>query len=548
MKKSIFYEILVSNKKYICIITFFMGISTFLGYAIPYFFKILVDNLTNFEIKDYFFILGLTIIISVVLYISSIIAEKYFVIFSENFTYNLQKKIIKKMYNSKPRIFNEYTINDFIRIVISDIYELKETLSSYIFQIINLTIRVFSLIFFLSKINIVISSILIMWYLFFYLYTKRFSNKVYISQIKERDEYSNIISRYKDIILGHIDSKFLFSIDEFLKSMDNVFNKYLKTSIKLNINQTGYRSLTTFSEFGTILILILYYLLTSKSNDSLTSIMTLFIYSGYIFPVIQQIFWLQNSKSRINGLLEPINNILKTEYEKSRYNKKISINKIDKIKLDNFGISLDNNKIIENFNFEFLKGNVYIIKGPSGCGKSTLLKSMLNLIDFSGKIYINEEDINNIDISSYYKRIIYIPQDIFIFNDTIINNIVFFNKNYDNSKINKIFKSLKLNKLQERLKENSGESGLEKISGGEKKRIGLARALFQINQKDIVILDETFSNLDEESKFYSLNEILKSSKDKILILTTHDKKLEEKIKEVRNISIINLGCFSRSDT
>ena len=186
--------------------------------------------------------------------------------------------------------------------------------------------------------------------------------------------------------------------------------------------------------------------------------------------------------------------------------------------------------IFENAQILFKKNNIYSISGESGSGKTSLLDliSGIHLLQ-KGNIKINGKEINRVDYQNNISNFIsYLPQNFFILNTTIIENILLDNKNKDIAKINNLLTSLNLdNFINDKSLSHEyklGERGSQ-ISGGQKQRLALARSLYK--NKKILLLDEFTSSLDKENEllvFKLLNEI---KKDKIIIISTHSQDLTQ---------------------
>ena len=180
-------------------------------------------------------------------------------------------------------------------------------------------------------------------------------------------------------------------------------------------------------------------------------------------------------------------------------------------------------KILEDVSFDIFKGQIIGINGTTGSGKSTLVDLILGLLKPNkGQILLNGEELNK---KSYENiNIGYVPQDTYISDDTIEENIGFNinKKDIDPTKIKEAIKSSNLddfiNNLPEKVNTYIGEDGV-RISGGQKQRIGLARALY--DDPNLLILDEATSALDNETEASIINEITKLKKDKIIIMIAH---------------------------
>ena len=176
------------------------------------------------------------------------------------------------------------------------------------------------------------------------------------------------------------------------------------------------------------------------------------------------------------------------------------------------------NPIISDFNFNFVEGKTYAIVGKSGCGKTTLLKCLLKLHEnYSGVISIGDKDIRNIAADDIYKYIGYVPQNAYIFNDTLKQNIKMYGE-YSDQDVKYIIDKTKLSELDQKCHGSLGDAA-SLISGGEKQRIALARAL--IRNPRVLVFDEPTTALDPTTRD-SINELIFSLQGYTRIVITHD--------------------------
>jgi ATP-binding cassette subfamily C protein len=224
----------------------------------------------------------------------------------------------------------------------------------------------------------------------------------------------------------------------------------------------------------------------------------------------------------------------------------------DQIKFENvfFLHENSNKKILQNIFLEIRLGQKVGFIGKSGAGKSTLIDLILGLIKPSkGKILIDDSNLD-CNLKGWQKQIGYVPQDIYLLDDTIRNNIAFgLNENEINQEA--ILKSIELSRLKDYVnslekKENTvvGNRGI-KVSGGQKQRIGIARALYH-NPK-ILILDEATSSLDTFNERKIMEEIYNTAGNMTLIIVTHRHKSVsscDKIYLLDNGKIIDEGKFA----
>ncbi len=179
----------------------------------------------------------------------------------------------------------------------------------------------------------------------------------------------------------------------------------------------------------------------------------------------------------------------------------------------NVSLGYDNHTIVENFSHTFVQGKKYAIIGTSGAGKSTIMKALLKGTDVTeGTITINNEDINNISLDSLCQNVLYIPQNTFLFEGTVRENINFFEENI------KTDEYVKLASLPEKmLDQKAGGDHGKQLSGGEMTRISVARAL--CSSAPIMIFDEPTSGLDPNTAKEIENLISKITGKTIFVIT-----------------------------
>lgn len=177
------------------------------------------------------------------------------------------------------------------------------------------------------------------------------------------------------------------------------------------------------------------------------------------------------------------------------------------------------NPVLEKINFDILKNQMVGIIGPSGSGKTTIVDLILRLFDpVLGNILLDGKDITKIALAKWRSHIGYVPQDVFLLNDTIENNIRFYDSTISQQDIKDALQMANLADFVETLPNGlatiTGERGLL-LSGGQKQRIALARVLAR--KPDILILDEATSSLDNQSEI-AVQKAIEGLKGKITVL------------------------------
>ena len=191
-------------------------------------------------------------------------------------------------------------------------------------------------------------------------------------------------------------------------------------------------------------------------------------------------------------------------------------------------------KILENFNFQIHPGKITGIHGPSGCGKSTLLKLFMRFWDTnSGEITINGQNIKTIPTKYLRDMQSYVTQETHIFHDSIAANIAIGKPGATREEIIEAAKKASLHefimKLPDGYDTEAGELG-DTLSGGEKQRIGIARAF--LHDVPFILLDEPTSNLDSLNEGIILKSLQEEKKDKTILIVSHRKSTMQVADEV----------------
>jgi ATP-binding cassette, subfamily B, bacterial PglK len=312
---------------------------------------------------------------------------------------------------------------------------------------------------------------------------------------RKEDNFFNSFNK-NNIIYGDATVKhgFILNLPRFFfESIALIFFLFL-TILNLNINENVQE---------TFVKLTVLFLITIRLLPSTNKVATAFVGLRYI-------------SHGISEMIKEYKLINDTKTLEDFSNKKIikKFKKIIKLKSVDFGYK-DNDLIFENLNLNINKGDKIALVGDSGSGKTTFLDILTGFVKpTKGQIIIDDEeykinDISRLDLFGY------VHQDVILFNDTIINNITLSNKNkYDAEELETIYDYCRkaqiydfIISLPEGLFSYVGEDGLN-ISGGQKQRLGIVRAL--VANASILILDEATNSLDdktEENFFEVLNDL-----------------------------------------
>ncbi|KZS38308.1 ABC transporter [Aquimarina aggregata] len=235
---------------------------------------------------------------------------------------------------------------------------------------------------------------------------------------------------------------------------------------------------------------------------------------GWVSSIIQQA---EASQSRINEFLSQEPEITNTVTKNTPIQGNISF--------DNVSFIYDDTNItaLDNVSFEIKNGETIGVVGKTGSGKSTILDLIGRLYDVSsGEIRIDGIPIRDLNLTDIRERIGYVPQDAFLFSDSIRNNIKFGKENATDDEVYQAAKDAVVHKniigFKAKYETVLGERGIT-LSGGQKQRVSIARAI--IKNPSILLFDDCLSAVDTETEEEILQNINKISKDKTTFIVSH---------------------------
>ena len=373
----------------------------------------------------------------------------------------------------------------------------------------------------------VIFSLGIISYLTYSFFKKKLSELAKIN-FKQRGEQIKIVNQ---IFYNIQDIKILLKENFFFKFFNESLIKIKNTDFFNEMFLKAPRLIFEIVSVTAVALIIIFYVLMDLDLTKSLPFLSLFVMCCIrLIPsansMINSFTNLRKSEVSFNSIIKEFNMIeqIPPKQEKNIIIKKENIN-FNNLEIKNlsFSYSGSNKKTLNNINLKiFNKTSVGII-GKTGSGKSTLIKLILGLLhSSSGSVLVNDKEIKN--INNWYQNIGYVPQTVFLTDDTIKNNIALGLKpNEIDDKL--IWKSLKLSGLDKFVKElpnniNSfvGAHGI-RLSGGQVQRIGIARALF--NEPQVMILDEATSSLDQITEKNILKDFNNFKEQKCIIMVSH---------------------------
>ncbi len=468
--------------------------------------------------NNYHIVLFLFLLFSVFKIIIDYIKNSIVFDFDNNFDSKLTNNIYKKILSLPLKYHHSRPVGDIMSRV-NDLSSIKEFINFVSFSLITdflFVIIIFIIIFFINKLLFLLLIIFALTYMFVYLL---FRDKIYSMSLILKEKNSEVNSYLIESILG-IDTIKNFNIEKERKlRFKSKYNNLLKLNVKYN---KFILSIELFQNFimtiSNVFILFVGIKLVNKGLLLFSNLIIINSLLIYFFISLKNIIYFdrilidsKNSYNRLEDLLD----------EEEDNNNKSNFNFNNNIEFKNVAYSYDSYNIFENLSFNIDKGDFVFVKGDSGVGKSTLFKILTKQInDYKGKVIIDNTNIKNLSLNDIRNNICFVSQNEIIFTDTILNNITLF-KEVAKKELEKVIRITGIDKfLKEKnislnfLLEENGHN----ISGGERQRILLARALLQ--NKKILILDETTNGIDTLSEENIVRKV-KEEYDVTLILISH---------------------------
>ena len=488
--------------------------------------------------------IGLIITMFLAEYIDGLVMSKYI----KNTVNYLRTDIFYKIIDKDIKDFSLDNSGKYISILYNDIKIIEDNFLNNIFQVIA-SILSFSIsiavLFYISPLVVIF---IILFGVLGFVIPNALSKKLVIAKNDYSTNLEEITSVTKDLFSGFEVIKG-FNISKKINEVFKYNSNNVETSKrKCSIIEAILRGFSISFSVTIYLGVLIFggYLMYHNRITVGTAFIIIQLSTHIVGPVKTSISLINQIKS-VSLIAKKIEDILKSSSEDIEENNLENFKNC--IEINNISFSYnEERKALDNINLVFEKNKKYAIVGESGCGKSTLIKLLMRYYnDYEGSLKIDDNDLKSIYSSDLYKNMSMIQQNVFMFDDTIKENIKLF-ANYSDEIVIKACKRSGIYNLIDRLPNGIdslvGENG-SKLSGGEMQRIAIARSL--INDTQILILDESTSALDNETA-YNLESSLLELDDLTLIVVTH-KLIKnillnyDEIIVMRDGKIVEIGSF-----
>jgi len=442
---------------------------------------------------------------------------------------DLREALFSHFQKMSPEFYSKRKTGDLIAYAINDISAVRMTFGPATALSINgIALCVISIYSMCTAIDIRLTLMTLLPIPFIVLFTTQIGKIIKVRFRKVQENFSKISDKVQENIYGIRVIKAYVQEDNEIKNFEKL-NKQISDS---NISMVRASSLLTpvievsFS-ISFVMNLIIGGNMVLAKTISLGDFIAFNTYLTMIMDPIISIGRVINIYQRGMASLGRLNDIFKVKPQIKDVNSSSKTEKLEGyIEFKNFNFTYPNceeEKVLDNINLKLSKGKTLGIIGKTGSGKSTLVNSLFKLYNVdSGKIFIDGKDINSIPLEVLRTNIALVPQDNFLFSDTIKNNISFFKDIYsmesieDASRSSLIYESI-LN-FNDEFETLLGERGVN-LSGGQKQRVSIARAI--IKDPAILILDDSLSAVDTVTEKQILSNLKTIRNDKTNLIISH---------------------------
>jgi ABC-type multidrug transport system fused ATPase/permease subunit len=496
-----------------------------------------IENFLYLNSNNYYIFF---IIFFIIFYFLKSIYHLYFHIIFNQFIFSIKRRVSDLLFEKYTKIewinFVENNSSFFIRNILVEIGIYVGAIQQLLFifsEIIFLFGILIILLYFNPLIILTVVSVLIFFSFLIYFLLKK--------NLKKISKFRQEIDEKKLKNLTEV-----FGAMKILKLMPKVLSNIFDKQSELNFEYSKIETTqTTIQSVPKILFELIFIISVSLgflfiyffqlNIEQLLPQIVLFVACSFkILPSIQKLLNcninLKSSSATVDLIILELKNTSETalKEKKSLVENKFSniyFNKFIEMRDVSFSFKSMNKASIRNINLTINKGSIVGIIGETGSGKTTLLDILIGLIKAdSGKILVDGTEINNEQLKLWQNKFAYITQKTFLFDDSIVKNIIM--SSYESLDDKRLEESIRISKLKDLIynQDNSyalekiGEYGL-KLSGGQQQRIGIARALYM--NKEILIMDEPTSSLDEATEKEIIDCIYSLKNLKTVIIISH---------------------------
>jgi ATP-binding cassette subfamily B protein len=505
----------------------FIAIANFLVAVVPKILQIAIDKIEHkVDVRLLLFYAALVILITAIHSTVRFLMRKIIIGTARKIEYHLRNDYFSHLQKLSLSFYVKTKTGDLMARATNDINAISMTLGrAFLFFVGNvITFLVTFILMMLTDIKLTLLALSPFPLVIFIVYKSMHFFYQTFESIQEK--FSDITTKAQENISGVRVIKAYLQEEHEINRFLELNRSYLKINLKL-AKARGYLGASLELLFGLAFVLLLWIggLAVINSRMTIGDFVAFTVWLGMLAWPIFSFGWVINLVQRASASMNRINKIMDTHPEIQDTNKcDKTINSIEgDIEFKNVTFSYDKTTVLKNISLKIQPGQTGALVGPTGSGKTTLINLILRLMDVSqGKVLIDGKEIQTIPLKVLRKHVGYVPQESFLFSETIEENISFGVKNSPFKEIDWAAKMSTIhddlmnfpNKYQTLI----GERGVN-LSGGQKQRTAISRAL--LKQPKILILDDALSSVDTYTEEKILNSLKENNVQQTKILISH---------------------------
>ena len=525
-KRKFLFRIISSQWKNILFVSLLEILTIVCSVAIPFLLGEMISSLSNLNSQTIRYLIEKFIIVTLLYLIwdgCNIFISIKFSVINKQVENNMRSFCYDRIFNSTMKCMESHSEGEIINRLLRDTEKLEKAFYNLFYMVISL-IHVAALLFTMITIDKVVTLCISIFFIILILLQRIFSTKMkkQFSQFKNSEE--QLLKDLKNYISGFMGIKILNLQNKCLDILDKRNKVNLYNYKNLNKNTSIYSNISFFviSLFRGASILIGSIIFVIKGTITIGEIFTMYSYAIQLTTQLKSII---EMNIVIKDMEISLDRVLSFLQEFEIENKEVYCNfEIFNITGDNVKFKYKETEIFKGITFQANRNDIIALKGKNGSGKTTFVKLLCGFYPVNN-LYFNQVEQCNISEKQLLERISYIPQNVYLFPDTIMNNISCFAR-YTADDVYKICTDLgiheKILSLENGYDTMVNEKNLN-LSGGEKQLIALARGL--LKDCDVLILDEINSALDAEVESVIIERIEEYCKDKIVFIISHKDKI-----------------------
>lgn len=492
------------------------------------------------------YMVGAAIISGVFLYLT----RQTIIVMSRLMEFDIKNEIFEHYQTLPLTFYRENSTGDLMSRISEDVSKVRMYLGPGVMYGISLIVICVTVITTMLSVNVQLTLIVLIPLPFLSIAIYFVSNKLNKQAGKIQQEMAGLSTFTQEAFSGMRVLKAFVREEHFISKMENQSNSYKTQALKLALLQSAFFP-TIILLIGLSTLLTVYFgglLSIEQDNFTAGNIAEFMLYLSMLTWPVTSIGWVTSIIQSASASQKRINEFLNTKTDIT-FNEDNKINLNGNIEFKNVSLVYPESGItaLDKVSFSVKAGETIAIIGNTGSGKSTLAALLCRNYDpTTGEILIENENLKDINLHDFREQLGYVPQDAFLFSDTIRQNLLFGKENATEKELKEATKSAAVYENIKGFKNGFdtmlGERGIT-VSGGQKQRLTIARAL--IKDPKLLILDDSLSAIDTNTEHIILNNLTQIMKDRTSFIISHrvsSVKLANKILVLHDGQLVEQGA------